>query len=104
MSDEKVMAPVQAAEADPNWPRNLDARLKRVGKATMEVVIELGRRRIPLAQLADMKEGSVVELEKLSGQPMEIMVNGALFGHGEIVVVGDNLAVRVTELVAPENR
>ena len=108
MSNESVTAPVTGeptvAEADPNWPRDLAVRLKRIGKVSMEVTVELGRVRIPLEQVANAKEGSLVQLEKLSGQPMEIMVNGALFGLGEIVVVGDNLAVRVTELTAPEDR
>jgi len=108
MSSESVAAPVAdkstAAEVDPNWPRDLATRLKRIGRASMEVTIELGRARLPLEQVANAKEGSLVQLEKLSGQPMEILVNGVLFGHGEIVVVGDNLAVRVTELIGPEAR
>ena len=49
-----------------------------------------------------MRHGNVVETQKLSGQPMEIMVNGRLFGKGEVVVVGDNLAIRITDLHKPE--
>ena len=48
------------------------------------------------------KEDAIVETKKLSGMPMEIMVNGSLFGKGEVVVVGDNLAIRITDLEKPD--
>ncbi len=104
MAEEKVTpqeAPV-APGADPNWPRDVDTRLKRLGGATMEVTVELGRTRLPLEEILNAESGSIIETDKLSGQPLEILVNGALFGKGEIVVVGDNLAVRITDLIAPE--
>ena len=103
MSDETTakQAPEKTGAADPNWPRDMDARLDRVGTATMEVTIELGRVRIPLEQVLQAEPGSVFETTKLSGQPLDILVNGALYGKGEAVVIGDNLAIRVTDLIAP---
>ena len=87
---------------DPNWPRDVDARLKRLGKATMEATVELGRTRLPLEDVLNSEPGSVVELEKRTGSPVEVLVNGSLFGKGEIVVIGDNLAIRITDLPSPE--
>ena len=89
--------------ADPNWPRDLDTRLKRLGKATLGVTVVLGRTQLSLEELSNLNEGSIVETGTLSGMPMEILVNGTLFGRGEIVIIGDNMAVRVTDLLKPEN-
>ena len=103
MSEEKVAE--QTADAvrpsDPNWPREVDTRLARVGEATMEVTVELGRVRMPLEKVLQAEPGTVFETTKNSGLPFEILVNGALYGKGEVVVIGDNLAIRVTDLVAP---
>ena len=78
--------------------RNVD----RFDDVTLEIAIELGRVTKPIREILDWKEGAIVETRKLSGQPMEIMVNGKLFGRGEVVVVGDNLAIRITDLIKPE--
>ena len=86
---------------DSNWPRDIDARLDRLGDAEMDVAVLLGQTRIPLEDVLSAEPGTVYELEKLSGLPMDILVNGTLFGQGEIVVVGDRLAVRVVNLFKP---
>ena len=78
--------------------RNVD----RFDDVTLEIAIELGRVTKPIQEILDWKEGAIVETRKLSGQPMEIMVNGKLFGRGEVVVVGDNLAIRITDLIKPD--
>lgn len=98
---EKDTASEAPLPEDPNWPRDLKARLARVSEATMEVTIELGRSRVPLKNVLNAKPGVIFETSKLSGQPMEVMVNGSLFGRGEVVVIGDNLAIRMTELAKP---
>lgn len=79
----------------------LEKFVNRYDDVPMKVSIELGRVTKTLQEIIEWKEGSIVETKKLSGMPMEIMVNGSLFGHGEVVVVGDNLAIRITELVKP---
>ena len=86
---------------DRNWPREVDARLDRIGDAEMDIAVLLGRRRIPLEDVLNAEAGTVYELEKTNGMPMEILVNGTLFGYGEIVVVGDRLAIRVVQLLKP---
>ena len=87
---------------DPNWPRDLRTRLDRLGGAKLEVCVEMGRKQMPLEQIVNFEPGNIIELEKLSGMPMEILVNGTLFGRGEVVVVGDSLAIRITELFKTE--
>jgi len=78
----------------------LDRNVDRYTDVPLKISIELGRINEPIKNILDWKEGSIVETQKLSGQPMEIMVNGRIFGRGE-VVVGDNLAIRITELNKP---
>ncbi|MDA0746376.1 MAG: FliM/FliN family flagellar motor switch protein [bacterium] len=103
---ETTKKPTQQEEPapDPNWPRNVDTRLKRLEKATMEVTVELGRTRLPLQEILNIEPGSIVETERLAGMPLDIFVNGTLFGRGETVVVKNNLAVRISDLIRPENR
>ena len=79
----------------------LEKFVNRYDDVPMKVSIELGRVTKTLSDILEWQEGSVVETKKLSGMPMEIMVNGSLFGHGEVVVVGDNLAIRITDLQKP---
>ena len=93
---------VSVVQEDPNWPRELEPRLDRLQNATMDIKVVLGRTRMKLSNLSELKEGSIVETNRLSGMPFDIMVNGTLFGCGEVVVVGDNLALRVTELLKAE--
>tara|TARA_Y100000588_G_C14224778_1_gene912637 strand:+ start:1326 stop:1745 length:420 start_codon:yes stop_codon:yes gene_type:complete len=80
----------------------LEKFVERYNDVPMHVSIELGRVPKSLRDILEWKEGSIVETQKLSGMPMEIMVNGSLFGKGEVVVVGDNLAIRITELQKPD--
>ena len=92
-----------ASQSDPNWPRNLDTRLERLGKIDMDVTVLLGRIQLPLEALLELNKGSILETRKLSGQPMDILVNETPFGRGEIIVLGDHLAVRITELFKPQD-
>lgn len=81
---------------------DLEKFVERYDDVPMKVSIELGRVTKTLRDILELKEGSVVETKKLSGMPMEILVNGSLFGRGEVVVVGDNLAIRITDLEKPD--
>ena len=96
------MADKAKTDAEGIWPRDMATRVDRLRGASMEVVVELGRSRVPLSEVLNAETGTIFETEKLSGMPMEILVNGTLYGHGEVVVVGDNLAIRVTDLERPD--
>jgi flagellar motor switch protein FliN/FliY len=86
-----------AGSEDDEWTRGLDFILD----IPLEVVVELGRSRIVISELLQMSKGSIVELSKLAGEPMDIYVNGKLFARGEVVVVNEKFGVRLTDIVNP---
>jgi len=70
----------------------------------LEVSVELGRSRIVVGELLQLSQGSVIELTKLAGEPLEIMVNQKLVARGEVVVVNERLGVRLTDIISPVER
>lgn len=68
------------------------------------VTVELGRARLPIQDLLKVSEGSVVELSKLTGEPLDVLVNGKLVARGEVVVVNEKFALRLTDIVQPNER
>jgi flagellar motor switch protein FliN len=67
----------------------------------VEITLEIGRRRMRIAEVLKLSTGQTLELQKAAGEPLDIFVNGKLLGRGEAVVVGDRYGVRITEIVAP---
>jgi flagellar motor switch protein FliN len=67
----------------------------------VEVTLEIGRRRLRIADILKLTAGQTVELSKAAGEPLDVFVNGRLLGRGEAIVVGDRYAVRITEIVQP---
>lgn len=70
----------------------------------LEVVVELGRRRLPLADVLRLSAGSVIELEKLMGEPLEVYANGKLIAEGEAVVIDEQFGIRITSIAAKRRR
>lgn len=70
----------------------------------LKVTVELGRTRMTLQQVLDLQNGSVIELDRLAGDPVDVFVNDLLIARGEVVVVDDKFGVRITEVISPENR
>ncbi|MDR2433050.1 MAG: flagellar motor switch protein FliN [Treponema sp.] len=70
----------------------------------MEMTVELGRTRKPIKEILNMGEGTIIELDKLAGEPVDILVNHKLIAKGEVVVIDENFGVRVTEIVSPMER
>ena len=81
-------------------PRPIDL----IMDVTMRVTVELGRSAMAVEDLLQLGPGSVVELNKLAGEPVDILVNESLIARGEVVVVDENFGVRVTEIVSPLQR
>jgi flagellar motor switch protein FliN/FliY len=79
---------------------NLDVILDVAVTLSMEV----GRARIPIRNLLQLNQGSVVELERAAGEPLDVYANGTLIAHGEVVVVNDKFGVRLTDVVSPAER
>lgn len=68
------------------------------------LTVELGRTRIPIKHILQLAQGSVVELEAMAGEPMDVLVNGYLIAQGEVVVVNDRFGIRLTDIVTPSER
>ena len=132
MSEEDRMAAEWAAalsEAKPEVARELSHPLESVAAASfanfsatppasvgagndlnmildipVQLTVELGRTRIPIKHILQLAQGSVVELEALAGEPMDVLVNGYLIAQGEVVVVNDKFGIRLTDIVTPSER
>ena len=70
----------------------------------VQLSVELGRTRIPIRHILQLAHGSVIELDAMAGQPMDVLVNGCLIAQGEVVVVNDKFGVRLTDIVTPSER
>ncbi|MBP2017003.1 flagellar motor switch protein FliN/FliY [Symbiobacterium terraclitae] len=90
-----ALDPAQEAEADPS-PLGL------LSDVELELTVELGQSRRSLREILAMGPGSVLELDRHAGEAVDLLVNGRLVARGEVVVIGENYGVRITELVNPE--
>ena len=70
----------------------------------LALTLEVGRTRISVRNLLGLSQGSVVELDKLAGEPLDVLVNGMLVAHGEVVVTNEKFGVRLLDVVSPEKR
>lgn len=68
------------------------------------VSIEMGRAQVNIRQLLNLRQGSVVELDRYAGEPVDVLVNGTLVAHGEVVVVNEKFGIRLTDVVSPVER
>lgn len=82
------------------------------GDGTLDVILdipvtvsmEIGRTRLPIRNLLRLNQGSVVELDRLAGEPLDVLVNGTLIAHGEVVVVNEKYGIRLTDVISPAER
>ncbi|MBX3609667.1 MAG: flagellar motor switch protein FliN [Hydrogenophaga sp.] len=70
----------------------------------VQLSVELGRTRVPIKYILQLAQGSIVELDALAGEPMDVLVNGYLIAQGEVVVVNDKFGIRLTDIVTPSER
>ncbi|MDP3668524.1 MAG: flagellar motor switch protein FliN [Telluria sp.] len=70
----------------------------------VQLTVELGRTKIAIKNLLQLAQGSVVELDGLAGEPMDVLVNGCLIAQGEVVVVNDKFGIRLTDIITPSER
>lgn len=93
---------------DPNEPNAPAAdnsrRLELLLDVPLDVSVELGRARVSIHDLLALGPGSVIELDKIAGEPLDILVNDRLVARGEAVVVNDKFGVRITDIVSPSER
>jgi len=102
---------ISAAE----FPELSDAKNQRIAGADevkLDVILdvpvvlslEIGRTKINIRNLLQLNQGSVVELDRFAGEPMDVLVNGTLVAHGEVVVVNDKFGIRLTDIISPSER
>lgn len=70
----------------------------------LQLTVELGRTELPIKKVLELTRGSIIELEKVAGEPVELYANGKLVAHGEVVVIEDNFGLRITTITEPEDR
>ncbi len=83
-----------------------------VGNDKLDVILdipvtlsmEVGRTQIPIRNLLQLNQGSVVELDRMAGEPLDVLVNGTLIAHGEVVVVNEKFGIRLTDVMSPHER
>lgn len=85
---------------EPDARRTLDALLD----IALNVTIELGRTQMQVEEILRLKDGAVVELDKMAGDPVDIRANDVLVARGEVVVLNDNFCIRITDILTPEAR
>jgi flagellar motor switch protein FliN/FliY len=107
-----------AMTVDAAQPANIFQRLAPGGGGTPEgaqdidlildipvnLTVELGRTKIPIKHILQLAQGSVIELDALAGEPMDVLVNGCLIAQGEVVVVNEKFGIRLTDIVTPSER
>lgn len=99
--------PVQNAQFTPltNEPVEVNAaNISLIKDVPLQVTVELGRTKKSIREILEFSTGSIIELDKLAGEPVEVLVNGQLTAKGEVVVIDENFGVRITEIVSPMER
>jgi flagellar motor switch protein FliN len=81
-----------------------DVNLDVILDVPVTLSMEVGRTRIPIRNLLQLNQGSVVELERAAGEPLDVYINGTLIAHGEVVVVNEKFGIRLTDVISPQER
>ena len=97
-------APLQELQDDAAPASESELNLDCILDVSVTLSMEVGRTRMPIRSLLQLNQGSVVELDRLAGEPLDIFVNGTLVAHGEVVVVNEKFGVRLTDVVSPAER
>jgi flagellar motor switch protein FliN/FliY len=91
-------------QADAQAAVSGDTKLDAILDVPVTIAMEIGRTRINIRNLLQLNQGSVVELDRLAGEPMDVLVNGTLIAQGEVVVVNEKFGIRLTDIVSPADR
>ena len=83
---------------------NNDVNLDTLLKVPVSLSIEVGRTKMTISELMETREGSVIELERLLEEPLDILVNGSLIAHGVVVLANDRFGIQITDIVSPQDR
>jgi flagellar motor switch protein FliN/FliY len=98
------IAPAAFANFAPTTGSTAGNDINMILDIPVQLTVELGRTRIPIKNILQLAQGSVVELEAMAGEPMDVLVNGYLIAQGEVVVVNEKFGIRLTDIVTPSER
>jgi flagellar motor switch protein FliN/FliY len=97
---EKLQLDTLQEDADGNAEVNMDVILD----VPVTMAMEVGRTRISIRNLLQLNQGSVVELDRAAGEPLDVFANGTLVAHGEVVVINEKFGIRLTDVISPAER
>lgn len=111
-NDSSALQPEQAAWAQPledlaAADTGAAAAVQDIGRVLdipVQLSVELGRKKVPIKHVLQLAQGSVIELDSLAGEPMDVLVNGYLVARGEVVMVNNRFGIRLTDVVTPSER
>lgn len=112
MSDDQAMADEWAAAMEEDKQGKPADAPQKTGSPDLDVILdipvrismEVGSTAITIRNLLQLNQGSVIELDRLAGEPLDVLVNGTLIAHGEVVVVNDKFGIRMTDVISPSER
>jgi len=108
--DDGVITTARPADIFPSFggpaatPGGVMNELDMILDIPVQITVELGRTKITIKNLLQLAHGSVVELDAMAGEPMDVLVNGTLIAQGEVVVVNDKFGIRLTDIITPSER
>ena len=103
-TDQSEVEKVEAQSLNETSAGQGDVKLDVVLDIPVTIAMEIGRTKISIRNLLQLNQGSVVELDRLAGEPMDVLVNGTLVAHGEVVVVNEKFGIRLTDVISPAER
>jgi flagellar motor switch protein FliN/FliY len=104
-ADEAIANPVTFEELKSEGNKvNLNPELEVILDIPVTISMEVGRTSITIRNLLQLNQGSVIELDRLAGEPLDVLVNGTLIAHGEVVVVNEKFGIRMTDVISPAER
>jgi len=97
-------AEFQDLASEPGSKSTAEANLEVILDIPVTLSMEVGRTEVPIQDLLALNRGSVVELDRIAGEPMDVLINGTLIAHGEVVVVNEKFGIRLTDVISPAER
>ena len=102
--DEVRAAPLENLHPDPVVITSENPNLEVILDIPVTLSMEVGSTNISIRNLLQLNQGSVIELDRLAGEPLDVLVNGTLIAHGEVVVVNEKFGIRLTDVISPAER
>ena len=96
--------PMEALEDEAEAVGDENVNLDVILDIPVTLAMEIGRTKMSIRHLLQLNQGSVVELDRLAGEPLDVLVNGTLIAHGEVVVVNERFGIRLTDVISPQER